>query len=138
MLTISILTLILELLLHGKYIGGKNIMFQVIGYIDKFTTCGNTQHVVTRSKRAHVAQQLISEESAEVYKIAIIDKGHKNGNEIHVIYNNGIIKVYNANTHKYITVLIAREAQIERYNVKLTKTMRNKIKKHITMGYNYI
>lgn len=113
-------------------------MFQVIGYIDKFTTCGNTQHVVTRSKRAHVAQQLISEESAEVYKIAIIDKGHKNGNEIHVIYNNGIIKVYNANTHKYITVLIAREAQIERYNVKLTKTMRNKIKKHITMGYNYI
>jgi len=113
-------------------------MFRLIGYIDKFATCGNTQHVAMRSKRAQIAQRLINEESAKVYKIAIVDKGHKNGEEIHVIYNNGIIKVYNANTHKYITILIAREAQIERYNVKLTKTMRNKIKNHIAKGYNYI
>lgn len=113
-------------------------MFQVIGYIDKFATCGNTIHVEKRSKRAQIAQRLINEESAKVYKIAIVDKGHKNGKEVHVIYNNGIIKVYNANTHKYITILIAREAQIERYNVKLTKTMKNKIKNHIAKGYNYI
>lgn len=113
-------------------------MFQIIGYIDNFAICGNTQHIVTRSKRAQIAQRLINEESAKVYKIAIVDKGHKNGKEIHVIYNNGIIKVYNANTHKYITVLIAREAQIERYDIKLTKTMKNKIKKHISQGYNYI
>ena len=113
-------------------------MFEIIGYIDNFTTCGNTMHVVTRSKRLQIAQQLINKESAKVCKIAIVDKGHKNGKEIHVIYNNGIIKVYNANTHKFITVLIAREAQIERYNIKLTQTMRNKIKKHIAQGYNYI
>lgn len=113
-------------------------MFQIIEYIDNFTTCGNTLHVVNRSKRLQIAQRLINEECAKVCKIAIVDKGHKNGKEIHVIYNNGIIKVYNANTHKYITILIAREAQIERYNIKLTKTMRNKIKKHITKGYNYI
>lgn len=113
-------------------------MFQVIGYIDNFATCGNTIHVEKRSKRAQIAQRLINEESAKVYKIAIVDKGHKNGKEVHVIYNNGIIKVYNANTHKYITILIAREAQIERYNVKLTKTMKNKIKNHIAKGYNYI
>lgn len=113
-------------------------MFQIIGYIDKFATCGNTLHVATRSKRAQIAQRLINEESAKVYKIAIVDKGHKNGKEVHVIYNNGIIKVYNASTHKYITMLIAREAQIERYNVKLTQAMRNKIKKHIKNGYNYI
>ena len=113
-------------------------MFNVIGYIDTFATCGNTQHVTNRSKRLQIAQRLINEESAKVIKIAIVNKGHKNGEEIHVIYNNGIIKVYNANTHKYITILIAREAQIERYNIKLTKTMRNKIKKHISEGYNYI
>ena len=113
-------------------------MFQVIGYIDNFTTCGNTAHVVNRSKRAQIAQRLINEECAKVYKIAIVNKGHENGAEVHVIYNNGIVKVYNANTHKYITMLIAREAQIERYNVKLTKTMRNKIKRHIAEGYNYI
>ena len=113
-------------------------MFEVVGYIDKFATCGNTQHVATRSKRAQIAQRLINEECAKVYKIAIVDKGHKNGMEVHVIYNNGIVKVYNANTHKYITMLIAREAQIERYDIKLTKTMRNKIKRHIAEGYNHI
>ena len=106
--------------------------------MDNFTTCGNTSHVVNRSKRLQVAQRLIHEEGAKVYKIAIVNKGHKNGAEAHVIYNNGVVKVYNANTHKYITMLIAREAQIERYNVKVTKTMRNKIKKHIAEGYNYI
>lgn len=112
-------------------------MFQVIGYIDNFTTCGNTQHVVNRSERAQIAQRLINEERAKVCKIALVDKGHKNGMEVHVIYNNGIVKVYNANTHKYITMLIAREAQIERYNIKLTKTMRNKIRRHVAEGYNY-
>ena len=113
-------------------------MFQIIGYMDNFTTCGNTSHVVNRSKRLQVAQRLINEESAKVVRIAVVNKGHENGNEVHVIYNNGIVKIYNANTHKYITMLIAREPQIERYNVKLTKTMRNKIRRHIAEGYNYI
>lgn len=113
-------------------------MFQVIGYIDNFTTCGNTLHVVNRSRRLQIAQRLIYEESAKVIRIAIINKGHKDGNEVHVIYNNGIVKVYNANTHKFITVLIAREPQIERYKIKVTKTMRKKIDAHIEQGYNQI
>lgn len=113
-------------------------MFQIIGYINNFTTCGNTLHVVNRSKRLQVAQRLINEESAKVCKIAIVNKGHKNGNEIHVIYNNGIIKVYNANTHKFITVLIAREPQVARYKIKVTKTMRKKINTHVEQGYNNI
>ena len=113
-------------------------MFKVIGYINNFATCGNTMHVAKRSKRLQVAQHLINAELAKVIKIAIVNKGHKNGNEIHVIYNNGIVKIYNENTHKFITVLIAREPQIARYNVKITKTMHNKIKNHIAKGYNNI
>ena len=113
-------------------------MFQIIGYMNNFTTCGNTSHVVNRSKRLQVAQRLIHEEGAKVYKIAIVNKGHKNGAEAHVIYNNGIIKVYNANTHKFITVLIAREPQIARYQIKVTKTMRKKISTHVANGYNNI
>ena len=111
-------------------------MFKIIGYMDNFTTCGNTSHVVNRSKRAQIAQRLINEECAKVCKIALIDKGHKNGMEVHVIYNNGIVKVYNARTHKYITVLIARLPQITRYSIKPTKTMKAKIRKHISAGYN--
>ena len=113
-------------------------MFELLGYIETFTPCGNTSHVVKRSKRLQVAERLITEESAKVVKIAVVDKGHKNGNEIHVIFNNGIVKVYNERTRKFITVLIARVPQIERYKVRVTKTMRNKIKSHIAKGYNQI
>ena len=113
-------------------------MFELLGYMDSFTACGQTSPAVNRSKPLQIAERLIIEESARVVKIAVVNKGHKNGNEIHVIFNNGIIKVYNARTRKFITVLIARVPQVERYKVKITKTMRNKIKSHIAKGYNNI
>ena len=113
-------------------------MFELIGYADNFKAGGQTSHALNRSKRLQVAERLIIEESAKVVKIAVVNKGHKNGNEIHVILNNGIIKVYNARTHKFITVLIARVPQVERYNIKVTKAMRKKINTHIKQGYNHI
>ena len=113
-------------------------MFQVIGYMNSFTPCGITSHGVNRSHRLQIAERLIIEESAKVIKIAVVNKGHANGNEIHLVYNNGIVKVYNERTRKFITVLIARVPQIERYKIKVTKTMRNKIKSHIKQGYNHI
>ena len=113
-------------------------MFQIIGYIERFTPSTNTQHVANRSRRLQVAQQLIITESAKVCCIAIVNKGHENGNEVHVIYNNGVIKIYNANTCRFITVLIAREPQIKRYEIKITKTMRKKINTHVANGYNNI
>ena len=113
-------------------------MFQLIGYMDSFTACGKTSHVVNRFKRLQIAERLIYEESAKVVKIAVVNKGHENGNEIHLVYNNGVVKIYNQNTRKFITVLIARVPQIERYKIKVTKTMRNKIKSHIAKGYNNI
>ena len=113
-------------------------MFELIGYMETFTASGQTSHAVKRSHRLQVAERLILEESAKVVKIAVVNKGHKNGNEIHLVYNNGVVKVYNENTRKFITVLIARVPQIERYKIKVTKTMRNKIKSHIKQGYNQI
>ena len=113
-------------------------MFELIGYMETFKAGGNTSHALNRSKRLQIAERLIIEECAKVVKIAVVNKGHKNGNEIHLVYNNGIVKVYNERTRKFITVLIARVPQIERYKVKITKTMRNKIKSHIKQGYNNI
>ena len=113
-------------------------MFELLGYTDNFTPCGQTSHVVNRSKRLQVAERLIIEESAKVVKIAVVNKGHANGEEVHVVYNNGVVKVYNEHTKKFITVLIARVPQIERYNVKVTKAMRKKINLHIKNGYNHI
>ena len=113
-------------------------MFKLLGYTETFTPCGNTSHVVKRSKRLQVAERLIIEDSAKVIKIAVVNKGHANGNEVHLVYNNGVVKVYNEHTKKFITVLIARVPQIERYNVKVTKAMRKKINLHIKNGYNHI
>ena len=113
-------------------------MFELLGYMDTFTASGQTSHAVNRSKRLQVAERLIIEESAKVVKIAVVNKGHKNGNEIHTVYNNGVVKIYNANSRRFITVLIARVPQIERYKIKVTRTMRKKINLHIKQGYNHI
>ena len=50
-----------------------------------------------------------------VIKTVVVDKGHRNGPEIHEITNTGIIIIYNQRTHKMITKLIARPNQIKRY-----------------------
>ena len=113
-------------------------MFELLGYMEEFATCGDTLHVANRSHRLQIAERLILEESAKVIRIAVVNKGHANGNEIHVIFNNGIVKVYNERTRKFVTVLIARVPQIERYKVKITRTMRKKIASHIKQGYNNI
>ena len=113
-------------------------MFELIGYMEEFTAGGQTSHAVNRSKRLQIAERLILEESAKVIRIALVNKGHKNGNEVHLVYNNGVVKVYNERTRRFITVLIARVPQIERYKIKITKTMRKKINLHIKNGYNHI
>ena len=113
-------------------------MFELIGYMNNFKAGGHTSHALKRSKRLQVAERLIYEESAKVLKIAVVNKGHKNGEEVHVVYNNGVVKVYNEHTKKFITVLIARVPQVERYQIKVTKAMRKKINTHIKQGYNHI
>lgn len=45
----------------------------------------------------------------------VVDKAHPNGNEIHYIYDNGVILIANERTRKVITELIARPRQLYRY-----------------------
>ena len=50
---------------------------------------------------------------------AEVDRGHKNGTEIHVVTDTAIIKIYNTRTRKHVTDLIARPNQIRRvYDAK--------------------
>lgn len=48
-------------------------------------------------------------------KRAVVDKGHRNGAEIHVISSTGIVTIYNQKTGKMITKLIARPGKIKQY-----------------------
>ena len=45
----------------------------------------------------------------------IVDKGHKDGLERHDITDTGLIIVYNLESQKLVTKLIARPQQIKRY-----------------------
>lgn len=53
----------------------------------------------------------------------LVDKNHENGLEEHYITTTGLIVVRNHNTHKAVTVMIARPAQIDRYYYNVRGTV---------------
>lgn len=53
--------------------------------------------------------------NGHIIKVVVLDRGHRNGPEIHKISDTGIISIYNLNSGKLITRLIARPNQIRRY-----------------------
>ena len=73
----------------------------------------------------------------------IVDKAHPNGNEVHCVYDNGIVVIYNENSKRLITELIARPNQIYRYWSGLGIAFPSqynhiirKARKHQMLGYN--
>lgn len=114
-------------------------MFTYVRMIEDFKSLNETNHITKRSKRLQIANMLLFTESATLLGCYVIDTGHENGLEVHAVYNNGVIKIYNLRTSKFVTVLIARVCQMKRYpNVEITKTMKRKIKAHVRNGYNEI
>lgn len=69
----------------------------------------------------------------------IVDRGHKNGPEIHEITSTGIINIYNERTKKLVTKLIARPAQIKRYftNGTAPSYLINIARANTKLAYNY-
>ena len=68
-----------------------------------------------------------------------VDRGHRNGAELHTITTTGIIIIRNERTHKMITKLIARPGQIRRYFTEITEEIQKVIniaREHQTMKYN--
>ena len=68
----------------------------------------------------------------------IVDRGHKNGAERHVITDNAIILIYNYRTGRLVTKLVARPSQIRRYfrDGKAPKWLLDIAYKHTQAGYN--
>ena len=68
----------------------------------------------------------------------VVDRGHKNGAEVHIITTTAIILVYNARTKKLVTKLIARPAQIKRYypNGDYPQEIVDLAYEHTKLGYN--
>lgn len=77
--------------------------------------------------------------NGNIIKTVVIDRGHKNGAEIHEISDTGIITIYNERTHKMITKLIARPNQIRRYykeNEKIPAGLIELAREHKRMNLN--
>ena len=116
-------------------------MFEIIGvdyieYEDEDTLHQSEE----RSSRKSLVERLFESEGMELLDSFIVEKGHVNGREVHNIYRNGIIRIYNEKTGKHITDLIGRPAQIDRYYVAIdeyppTMTMLY-AEEHENKGYN--
>ena len=76
----------------------------------------------------------------KIVKSVEIDRGHKNGPEIHEISSTGIVTIYNKFSHKMITKLIARPGQIMRYykNEKAPAELIKLAREHQQMNFNYL
>ena len=87
-----------------------------------------------RTKREEIIQKI---GIGTVVDSFIVDRGHRNGAEIHQITSTGIIVIYNQRTGKMITKLIARVGQIKRYYPEgkapknlIEKALDNTVKNH--------
>ena len=74
-----------------------------------------------------------------IIKEVVVDRGHRNGPEVHKITDTALILVYNQRTGILVTKLIARPAQILRYykedEPKPTKVV-ELARVHARMKYN--
>ena len=91
-----------------------------------------------REKRENLIKNVIGEgKPVQTFKV---DRGHRNGAELHTITTTGIIIVRNAKTKKVVTKLIARPNQIKRYFDTITDNVKQIIEiafQHTKKGYNY-
>ena len=78
-----------------------------------------TEHSKERLTRMEVYNSLFNK-NTESIGLFEVDKGHENGKEYHIVYNNRVTKVYNAKSGRFITCLFLRDAQVTRYGLELT------------------
>ena len=99
----------------------------------------NTIHYTNdRIDRENLIKNVIGQ--GKVIKGFIVDRGHKNGKEAHMITDTAIILVYNYNSKKLVTKLIARPNQLVRYFGKgnVPQKLWDLAYEHKRLGYNEI
>ena len=73
----------------------------------------NSRHYTRdRQRREAIITQI---GTGNIIKEVVVDRGHRNGPEVHKITDTALILVYNQKSGKLVTKLIARPAQILRY-----------------------
>lgn len=95
-----------------------------------------------RSKRENLIDEYVNGDGYMIDGF-IVDRGHKNGAEVHSITINGIIVIHNLHSGRLVTKLIARPHQIERYYEQTKRERPPEYKRvlklaqwHQSLGYN--
>ena len=79
---------------------------------------GKSFHMNDRSRRMSIVSRI--EKKPVIDKCFLVDKGHRDGQELHVVTHGGMIYIYNfmklycKSNNALVTVLIARPNQIKR------------------------
>ena len=92
-------------------------MFEVVPYRFKYNDvdCKDSSHLARdRAYRKHFIDKH-KLYNRNIINVFCVNKGHKDGIELHVIYRSGIIKIINPINRRIVTYLIARPQQIKRY-----------------------
>lgn len=96
-------------------------------------------------KQRNRRERFIDEHFSDDYIVDefVVDRGHPNGAERHCITNNGIIIIYNLNSGKLCTKLLARPQQIKRYYERYGReppleyeNILKLARQHNVLGYN--
>lgn len=90
-----------------------------------------------RQKREEIIKKI---GYGKIIKSVVVDRGHKNGPEIHNLSDTGIITIQNQRTKKMITKLIARPGQIKRYykeNEIIPTGLLNLAREHQKLALNF-
>lgn len=113
--------------------------------VEELKKAGKTFHMNNRNKRLDKVLEI--EREIVINRTFIVDKGHKDGQELHIVTENGIIFIYNFmklflhSQNALITILIARPNQIKRLyeacNLTVNQNIIDKSIEHIKMGLNH-
>lgn len=96
----------------------------------------DSRHYMNDREAREALIKKISE--GKIIKSVRVDRGHKNGAEIHHITDNAIVIIENERTKRMITKLIARPGQIARYyeQGKAPKELMRIAREHQANNYN--
>lgn len=106
----------------------------------------NSFHAAKRRDRMNVVKSL--ESNPVIDRCFVVDKGHRNGSELHAVTKGGMIYIYNLMKlfskldYALVTVLIARPNQIRRLyeacNLTVDKGIIDNARIHTKMNLNCV
>lgn len=106
---------------------------------------GRTLHMQDKKRAARIEKALTFDAKPEIDRMFLVDKGHKDGLEVHVVSKEGFIYVFNnmklwLGQNALVTILVARPNQVERLyeacNLTADESIIEKCREHQALGLN--